>query len=280
MSLTLTRRRFGQLAIGSTAVAAIGYLANKTFAQTTDPLLYGLRVEFGGKLAVETLNPVSGDVQDVSENLTSDITLDTGDQVTGFTSLSDGTLVACVTPASDKGQKKQKDPKPPYLRYLGASSKTVEISGLKDKKETIVDIVGTEDGKLLGLVAKRNGRPPNKIVSIGSDGKISKEDTVPGRQRVTNLAESADKTIYTATVDDDGKPTVDEKKLNSDKKNLNNGLNSLVGDSSDKSRFYVLASARYETTRSVFSVDITSDEDAKLLKEGWEVNKMTKRLKV
>jgi hypothetical protein len=36
MSLMITRRRFGQLAIGSTAVAAIGYLANKTFAQTTD----------------------------------------------------------------------------------------------------------------------------------------------------------------------------------------------------------------------------------------------------
>jgi hypothetical protein len=42
----ITRRRFGQLAIGSTAVAAIGYLANKTFAQTTDLLLYGLRVDF------------------------------------------------------------------------------------------------------------------------------------------------------------------------------------------------------------------------------------------
>jgi hypothetical protein len=279
MSLTLTRRRFGQLAIASTAVAALGYLANKTFA-VTDLLLYGLRVDFGGKLAVETLNLVSGVVQDVSTNLTSDITLNTGDQLTGFTSLSDGTLVVCVTPASDKGKKKEKDADPPYLIYLGTSPKTVEISGLKEKKETIVDIAGTQDGKLLGLVAKRNGRPPNKIVSIGSDGKISKEDTVPGRQRVTNLAESADKTIYTATVDDDGKPTVDEKKLNSDKKNLNNGLNSLVGDSSDKSLFYVLASDRYEITRSVLRVDVSSDEDAELLKEGWEVNKMTKLLNV
>jgi hypothetical protein len=275
----ITRRRFGQLAIGSTAVAAIGYLANKTFAQTTDLLLYGLRVD-GGKLAVETLNLVSGITQDVSRNFTSGITLNTGDQVTGFTSLSDGTLVVCVTPASDKGKKKQKEADPPYLIYLGASPKTVEISGLKDKKETIADIAGAQNGKLLGLVAKRNGRPPNRIVSIGRDGKISKEDTIPGSQRVTNLAESADKTIYTATVDDEGKPTVDEKKLKSDKKNLNNGLNSLVSDSSDKSLFYVLASDRYEITRSVFSVDITSDEDAKLLKEGWEVNKMTKLLNV
>jgi hypothetical protein len=278
MSLMITRRRFGQLAIGSTAVAAIGYLANKTFAQTTDPLLYGLRVD-GEKLAVETLNPVSGGIQDVSENLTSGITLDTGDQVTGFTSLSDGTLVVCVTPASDKGKKKQKDADPPYLRYLGTSTK-ITISGLKDKKETLVDIAGTQDGKLLGLVAKRNGRPPNRIVSIGRDGKISKEDTIPGSQRATNLAESADKTIYTATVDDDGKPTVDEKKLKSDQKNLNNGLNSLVGDSSNKSLFYVLASDRYEITRSVLRVDVSSDEDAELLKEGWEVNKMTKRLNV
>jgi len=277
MSLMITRRRFGQLAIGSTAVAAIGYLANKTFAQTTDQLLYGLRVDSEGKLAVETLNPVSGAIQDVSENLTRGITLNPGDQVTGFTSLSDGTLVVCVTPASDKGKKKQKDAAPPYLRYLGTSTE-ITISGLKDKKETIVDIAGTEDGKLLGLVAKRNGRPPNKIVSIGSNGKISKEDTIPGSKRVTNLAESADKTIYTATVDDDGKPTVDEKKLNSNRKNLNNGLNSLVGDSSDKSLFYVLAADRYEITRSVLRVDVSSDEDAELLKEGWEVNKMTKRL--
>jgi len=278
MSLMITRRRFGQLAIGSTAVAAIGYLANKTFAQTS-LLLYGVRVDFGGVLAVETLNVVSGLIQDVSQNLTRGIILNTGDQLTGFTALSDGTLVVCITPASDKGNKKQKEADPPYLRYLGTSTK-ITISGLKDKKETIVDIVGTQDGKLLGLVAKRNGRPPNKIVSIGRDGKISKEDKVPGRQRVTNLAESSDGTIYTATVDDDGKPTVDEKKLTSDKKNLNNGLNSLVGDSSDKSLFYVLASDRYEITRSVLRVDVSSDEDAKLLKEDWEVNKMTKMLNV
>jgi len=279
MSLMITRRRFGQLAIGSTAVAAIGYLANKTFAQTTDLLLYGLRVDSEGKLAVETLNVVSGLTQDVSKNLTDDIALKDGDQVTGFTSLSDGTLVVCITPASDKGKKKQKEADPPHLIYLGTSTK-ITISGLKDKKETIVDIVGTQDGKLLGLVAKRNGRPPNKIVSIGRDGKISKEDKVPGRQRVTNLAESSDGTIYTATVDDDGKPTVDEKKLTSDKKNLNNGLNSLVGDSSNKSLFYVLAADRYETTRSVLRVNVSSDEDAKLLKEDWEVNKMTKLLNV
>jgi len=280
MSLMITRRRFGQLAIGSTAVAAIGYLANKTFAQTTDLLLYGLRVDSEGKLAVETLNPVSEVIQDVSQNLTSKIDpLNPGDQVTGFTSLWDGTLVVCITPASDKGNKKQKDAEAPYLRYLGTSTK-ITISGLKDKKETIVDIVGTQDGKLLGLVAKRNGRPPIRIVSIGRDGKISKEDKVPGRQRVTNLAESSDGTIYTATVDDDGKPTVDEKKLTSDKKNLNNGLNSLVGDSSNKSLFYVLAADRYETTRSVLRVNVSSDEDAKLLKEDWEVNKMTKLLNV
>jgi hypothetical protein len=275
----ITRRRFGQLAIGSTAVAAIGYLANKTFA-VTDLLLYGLRVEFGGTMVIETLNVVSGVVQDVSKNLTSGITLNPGDQVTGFTSLSDGTLVVCVTPASDKGKKKQKDADPPHLIYLGASRITVEISGLKDNKETIVDIAGTEDGKLLGLVAKRNGRGSNKIVSIGSDGKISKEDTIQGSQRVTHLAESADGTIYTATVDDDGKPTVDKKKLNSDKKNLNNGLNSLVADSLNESLFYVLASERYAITRCVFSVDLTSDDDAKLLKEDWEVNKMTKLLDV
>lgn len=37
MKLKLTRRRFGQLAIASTAVAGLGYLANKTFAQTPPP---------------------------------------------------------------------------------------------------------------------------------------------------------------------------------------------------------------------------------------------------
>ncbi len=277
MGLMITRRRFGQLAIGSTAVAAIGYLANKTVAQTTPLVLYGLKVKFGGKLAVETLNLVSGVVQDVSQNLTSGIALKAGAQLTGFTSLKDGTLVVCITPASDKGKKKQKDADPPYLIYLGASPRTVEISGLKDKKETVVDIEGTEDGKLLGLVAKRNGRPPNKIVSIGSNGKVSKEDTIPGSKRVTNLAESADGTIYTATVNDEGEPSVDEKKLNSDQKNLNNGLNSLVADSAKKDQFYVLASPRYAITRFVFSVDITSNEDAELVKE-WDVNKMTKLL--
>lgn len=280
MSLMLTRRRFGQLAIASTAAAGLGYLANKTFAAVGVSDLCGLRVDFGGKLAAETLNLLSGTIQDVSKNLTSGITLETGAQLTGFTSLSDGTLVVCITPASDKGKKKNKDADPPYLIYLGTSPKTVTISGLKDKKETILDVVGTQDGKLLGLVGKRTGRPPNKVVSIGRDGKAGKDDTIPGNLRINNLAESSDKTIYMAAVDNEGKVTLDKKELRSSKKNLNNGLSSLVGDSLNKSLFYVLACERYETTNSVFSVDVDSDEEATLLVEDWAVNKMTNLLKI
>lgn len=279
MSLMITRRRFGQLAIGSTAVAAMGYLANKTFAQTTSLLLYGVRLELGGVLAVETLNVVSGIIQDVSQNLTSGITLRRGDQLTGFTSLNDGTLVVCITPASDKGNRQDQDPESPYLIYLGTPPETVTLSGLRNKKETVLDVLGTRDGQLVGLVGKRNGRPPNKLVSIDrTTGQTRRIDTFPGNQRITKLAESADGTIYPAVVDDQGKPTLDTKELRSTEKDLNNGLNSLVGDSLNNSLFYFLASQRYEITRSVFRVNKDNNQNATLLAEGWSVNQMTKLL--
>lgn len=286
MKSNLTRRRFGQLAIASTAVAMTGYFANKTLAQrnrlnTPDSLLptgllnviYGVKVEDSG-LIVQTLNLASLLLSTVS-GLTN-IILDPGDQLTGFTTLSNGTLVVSINPSRTN----KKDEYPPRLIFLGPSPRTVTVTGLKDKQSVLGDILGTNGGSLVGLVSKSNGTPPVKLASINtSTGAADIIDSFPGNQRVRNLAESPNGTIYTTTVDKDGNTVLGNKQLvldNNMDNHMNNnnwvsGLRSLVSSSS--SEFYGLGTTRYGLTNYLYKIDATTGNMTQLRE--FPVNKMT-----
>jgi dipeptidyl aminopeptidase/acylaminoacyl peptidase len=258
MNLKLTRRRFGQLAIASTAAVATGYLANRTVAQTNlVDVLYGIRIE-GTGLVVQTLNLVSLVLSDVL-NLTRGITLAPGDQLSGFTSLSNGTLVVAINPSRTRNRD---DDYPPRIILLGTSPKTLTVTGLKDKKYVLGDIVGTRGGSLVGLVYKRNGTPPVRLASIDTDtGELDITDSFRGNQRVRNLTECPEGdggTIYTTTVDREGNTVLADKQLVLGDENWVSGLGSMACSSSGE--FFVLARSRYESANNLYTVDKDTGE--------------------
>lgn len=280
MELKLTRRRFGQLAIASAATAAIANLANKTEAQTTpntNLVIYGARPEpKAGRVVVQSLNVTTGEVQDVTT-----ATLEIGEQLTGFTSLPDGTLILAISPV--RGGKKENNA--PRLVFLGTSPKTLTVSGLT-KQQLLESVLGTNDGKLIGLVIKSNYTPPISLVDINlQTGEISFTDRVilPGNERFSNLAQCQDGKIHTTAVGQkgdtrlvqldlgQGKP-IDLPELRFNDTVWNSGLNSLA--CSPANQLFALGKGRYEALYNLYTVN-PSDGVMSLVKQNWEVAKIT-----
>lgn len=253
MKLKLTRRRFGQLAIASTTVAAISYLANKTFAQQTPNLvILGVRPgrpintnaantlldkpEEEGTEATSNANSIDREIVVLSlDVVTGEVKplqtpqalpngtpiLNSRDELTGFTSLLNGQLVVAINPAStgkDVGI-------PTRLTFLGTSPRTVTVSGLK-KQEKLKDLLvlndGSPTGALIGLVVKKNDSPPVKLVDINiQTGEISLRDRVnlPGKEWFSNLAQCPDGKLYSIVVGRNGETSLVQLDLGSKKPN-------------------------------------------------------------
>jgi hypothetical protein len=219
-------------------------------------VLYCIRVD-GTALVLQTLNLVTLVLSDVL-NLTSGITLDPGDQLSGFTSLSNGTLVVAINPSRTS----QKDNYPPRLIFLGTSPTTLTVSGITDKKNRLGDLVGTRGGSLVGLVSKSNGTPPVKLGEINTDtGQLDIIDSFPGNQRVSNLTECPEGdggTIYTTTVDRDGNTVLADKQLVLGGENWVSGLSSLACSSSGE--MFALGRSRYGPVNALYTVDKDTGE--------------------
>jgi hypothetical protein len=284
MELKLSRRRFGQLAIASTATGAIGYLANKTFAQMPnlpDLTLYGARsISAIGQALIQTLNVTSPSIG----NLTN-FGLQPGEKLSGFTFLADGTLVLSFS-AVLLGKKKDIDTRLVFIGVSGVSLKpSLSLSGLK-KEETIDSLLGLKNGSLIALVLKKNGKPPVKVVEIDTNsGQISLLDKIklPKTDRFSNLAQCPDGTIYTTAVDRKGETTLVQldlgqgkpspvAQLNLDNTIWNSGLNSLVCSSGGE--LFALAAPRYVTPKNVYKIN-PSNGAMTLRAEKWNVSKIT-----
>jgi hypothetical protein len=281
MTLKLTRRRFGQMVFTSTAVAGIGYLANKTLAQTQNLLIYGARpVTQAGKILVQTLNATTGVVQDVTS-----VPIEAGEKLTGFTFLANRTLVLGISTVLG-GKKKQQNAT--RLVFLGTPPKNLTVSGLK-KEETLDSLLGLKDGSLIGLVIKKNGKPPVSVVSINTNsGQISRIDKIklPQTDRFSNLAQCPNGTIYTTAVGRKGDTRLVQLDLGQGKVTplaqlkLNNqlwnsGLSSLI--CSAGSQLLAFGAPRYVTPNNVYTVNPTNGAMT-LLKKGFNVAKITSPL--
>jgi hypothetical protein len=281
MELKLTRRQFGQLAIAGAVVAATGIFQSKVFSQAAISRLVIIGVHLGPipssavtatttrGLILESLDVETGQV--VSP-LGSPILIGSDEQITGFTSLSDGTFVVAITPISTS--KKGEDPT--YLIILDPSLTIVTIvtiSGLK-KEEQLRSLVGTKDGRLLGLVVKKNGTPPVRLVDVDwNTGNFTGKFTLPGNQRFSNLSECPDGTLYTTGVKKDG--NTDLLLLDVQGNNLdfiaelkidntiwNNGLDSLI--CSEENQLFAFGALRYQYPKALYSVDVSSGTMTKL----------------
>jgi hypothetical protein len=303
MNSKLSRRQFGQLAIAGTVVSGLSYLTNKALAQTPslNPSLNNIVGITSGSIIttdkavipeVNTTeldstapNNVSTDIKPVGLVLQS---LTTGNSqvlanstplaepgeilnISGFTSLSDGTLVVATTPVTIS----RKLATPTRITFLGTPIKTLIVSGLKQNQQ-LGSLLGTNDGRLIGLVGKKNGTPPILLVDINlQTGEISSINKIkfPNDERVSNLAECPDGKLYTSLVGFHGDTTLvqldsNQKKpirlaqLKVDGKEWNNGLQSLV--CSATGQLLAFGAMRYETPNAVYSVDKNSGNMTRL----------------
>lgn len=195
MKRQLTRRRFGQMVIASTAAAGLGHLATKTFAQTILSVYGAHPVPKAGKIFVQSLNVTTGAVQELTT-----ATIQIGEKLIGFTSLANAerTLVLAIGPVRAGKQENTLT----RLVFLGTSPRILTLSGLT-KQEALESVLGTNDGSLIGLVIKKNIRPPVKLVAIDIiTGQISLIDKIklPQSERFSNLAQCPNGTIYTTVV--------------------------------------------------------------------------------
>lgn len=253
MELKLSRRRFGQLVIAGTATSAIGYFASKTFAQTSNTI-YGVlpQAKFGVVYVYDQsgTNPIT-------------VALQPGERLTGFTVLTNNTRVLSLGPTLT-GKKKDNIPRLVFISGTSQTSRTV--SGLNNN-QTIESLLGLNDGSLIGLVIKKNGKPPVELVDIDiSSGAVSKGNKIqlPGTERFSNLAESPNGTIYSTAVDRSGNTSLvqldlEEKRpivlalLRFGNRVWNSGLSSLT--SSPGGELLALGSSRYETPKKVYSIN-------------------------
>ncbi|MEH2375668.1 hypothetical protein [Nostoc sp.] len=291
MSYKLSRRKFGQLALAGTLVSGLSYQTNKAFAQTSSLKIIGIGSSpiistdqtdspevNTTELNSITPNNVATDIKPVGLVLQSLITgkaelltnkstplVESNETLSGFTSLSDGTLVVAITPVSTS----RKQATPTRITFLSTPVKTLIVSGLEQNQQ-LGSLLGTNDGRLIGLVGKNNGTPPIRLVDINlQTGEISFINKVkfPDDERVSNLAECPDGKLYTSLVESDGDTFLVQLDSNQKKpirlgqlqvngKAWNNGLQSLV--CSGTGQLLAFGAMRYQTPNTVYSVDKNS----------------------
>ncbi|MDZ7955244.1 hypothetical protein [Nostoc sp. DedQUE09] len=298
MNYKVSRRRFGQLVLAGTVVSGLSYLSNKALAETPSLNIVGI----GSSPIVDTdqtastevnttelientaLNSVSTDMKPVGLVLQSLMTgkaqvltdkstplLEPNEILSGFTSLSDGTLVVAITPVALS----RRQATPTRIRFLGTPVKTLIVSGLKPNQQ-LGSLLGTNDGRLIGLVGNKNGTPPIKLVDINlQTGEISFISKIKflEDERVSNLAECPDGILYTSIVSAYGETSLVQLDPNQKKpirlgqlkvngQAWNNGLQSLV--CSTTGELLAFGAMRYETPNAVFIVDKNSGNMTRL----------------
>ncbi|MEH2082744.1 MAG: hypothetical protein V7K89_23020 [Nostoc sp.] len=298
MNYKLSRRQFGQLALAGTVVSGLSYLTKKALAETPSLNIVGIGsspmvttdqtaiTEVNTTELVENtaLNSVSTDIKPVGLVLQSLVTgkaqvltdkstplLEPNEILSGFTSLSDGTLVVAITPVAIS----QRQATPTRITFLGTPIKTLIVSGLKQNQQ-LGSLLGTNDGRLIGLVGKKNGTPPIKLVDINlQTGEISSISKIKflDDERVDNLAECPDGILYTSIVGAYGDTTLVQLDSNQKKpiklgqlkvngQAWNNGLQSLV--CSATGQLLAFGAMRYETPNAVYIVDKNSGNMTRL----------------
>jgi len=294
MNRKLTRRRFARLAVvGGVAVGSIAAtgapFASTIFARLDNPALLGVST---GPIAsddseapapsvvvvpliLETIDLVTGQQQPVqiSQYLTDGTpVLQANEALTGCAMLSDGTVVLAITPVA--GSRNEKDPTR-LTALLGGSASTMKVSGL-GADERLADLIVAADGNMLGLVSRRNGNTPAKLVELDpSTGRVGGVQVVnlPAGWRLNTVAQSADGRLFGAVVGRQGETNLVQigvqgnqttmlAPLNANGVPWNNGLQSLVFTTSGQ--LIGLGALRGVTPNALYSVDTQSGAMRKL----------------
>ncbi|MBD2532332.1 hypothetical protein H6G97_23230 [Nostoc flagelliforme FACHB-838] len=302
MNYKVSRRQFGQLVLAGTVVSGLSYLANKSLAETpsldivgigSGPIINASQTAIPEVNTTELDNTASNSVSTdigVPKDMNVELVLQSlitgnaqvlGDKSTpllgpnqilsGFTSLSNGTLVLAVTPITTS----RRQATATHITFLGTPAKTLIVSGLKPNQQ-LGSLLGTNDGRLIGLVGKKNGTPPITLVDINLEtAEITSIDKFkfPQDERSGNLAQCPDGKLYTTLLGLDGDTTLVQLDSNQKKpirlgqlkfndRKWNNGLQSLVCTTTGQ--LLAFGAMRYETPYAVYSVDKNSGNMTRL----------------
>jgi hypothetical protein len=300
MDHRLTRRGFARLAfVGSVAAGSLAVVgvpsAGTIFARSANLTLLGIGAgpiptsstdvpeistteldpapgtaatqRVGVGLVVQAINLTTGRSQPVrAPQVLRDGTtsvLCSNESVTGCAVLGDGALVLAISPVAGS----LNETEPTRLIRLTTPATAVPISGLKTN-EQLGNLVATADGKLVGLVSKRNGEAPARLVSVlPLTGAISTVAGVhvPGNWRLSTLAQSPDGHLYATMLTPEGDTnlvqlgtqsgqSVAVAPLTVDGTVWNNGLQSLVFFPTGQ--LVALGALRYEAQNALYSVNV------------------------
>jgi hypothetical protein len=293
MNRKLTRRRFARLAV-------VGGVAVGSIAATSVPFASTIfaRLDSATLLAASTGPIASDDSEAPTPSVTVPIVLETIDlttgqrhpmpvpqfltdgspvleinqALTGCVMLSDGTVVLAISPVA--GSRNEKDPTR-LTTFVGGSARTITVSGL-GADERLADLVGAADGSLLGLVSRRNGNTPAKLVNLDPGaGRIGGVQVVnlPNGWRLDTVAQSPGGQLLGAVVGRQGETnlvqlsgrgnqTTTLSRLNANGIPWNNGLQNLVFTPSGQ--LIALGALRGVTPNALYSVDVQSGAMRKL----------------
>ncbi|MBV9174527.1 MAG: hypothetical protein JOZ81_31080 [Chloroflexi bacterium] len=199
--------------------------------------------------------------------------LQSDEALTGLTTLADGTVVVSISPVVGATN----ETTPTRVTLLRNPPVALSVAGLK-KDEQLGDLVGTSDGRLLGLVMKKNGTPPAQLMDIDlTTGNLSLVDKIhlPQDRRFRTLTLCPDGSLYTTAVDDAGdtvlvqldltqKKPVDTALLTSNGAAWDSGLASLMCGGGSPPQLYALGAPRYVSPFAVYAVDPATGAMTKL----------------
>lgn len=296
MQLKLTRRQFGQFAIFSTTVAALGTVINQTLAQetNTDPVILGIKTGLSDNYAPTNLNSdiidpseetqitqpsplqplivesLNVNTQEIQTVLTTPPILETCERLSGFASIK-GKLIAA---ASYTCTRKKKDKK---VRLIDLDSlESVNLSGLKNN-EDLYQLMRLANGSLGGLVGKEKGKGFSRIVTIDlNTGQITERRKVPEQKRVTAVAESSGGSLYGINTNKFGE--INLSQIGQEQSTilkyrgipLNDGCDGLVWTPSNE--LFALVAFRYESPKYVYRINRSTGEIERI--QGFDVAKI------
>jgi len=317
MNLRIKRRRFGQLVIASATSTAIANLAGKAVAQLPQLIIYGVRLDAATSSTQDLVNTTPGVVivpldiatgkespaivvpasavenrQTTTEIADKAIYSQPRERLTAFTALADGTFIIPSTTSSRKGD---------HSRLIFVDKKTskpkkaLKTSGFKKRNSTLESLLATKKGDFIGIVSLNGGTPPFNLVAIDQQtGKTAARSDLglpdlPQNQRISNLAQAPDGTIYATTLGQEGGTNlvkidlvnrsvvtgegriVKLSSLSFNKKPLEDDLLDLTV--SPDGQIVALANPKREDTNSLFIVDSKTGEMTLLRK--FKVDKIT-----
>jgi hypothetical protein len=282
MEFQLNRRRFGQLALASTTLAGLGYLAKQATAQTAN-MLYGVSaganakslqarangVTVAGGLVLQSLDLTSGAAKDIAVGRT------VGDaasakakllpeSISGFSALPDGTLVLATTPL-----RTARVAEPSRLAILGPTSQILPVVGLA-KADMIMSLQSLSADSLLAVIGRNGAARPYRLATIDLKTTrltILSNFALPGNQRIGVLTRCPRGTIYAVVdgnrggrslvqIDLQQQRVINLVPLQIGKRPLPNGLRSLA--CAPSGQLLALYSSRYGGDTSVYSIDLAT----------------------